>query len=84
MMYASAARDLAKRNSGIEEQLKVLIEKCGEAIFESAKAGKLDTHLDLEGYDTAALSLLREALEEKEYSIHFTGAFKNPRIWISW
>ena len=83
-MYASAARELARKNNNIEEQLKVLLEKCGEAIFESAKAGKLDTHLDLEGYDNAALSLLREALEEREYSIHFTGAFKNPRIWISW
>lgn len=83
-MYASAARELAKRNNNIEEQLKVLIERCSNAIFESAKAGKLEVYLDLEDYDTAALSLLREALEEKEYSLHFTGAFKNPRIWISW
>lgn len=84
MMYASAARDLARRNSGIEEQFKTLVEKCGNAILESAKAGKLSTYLDLEDYDEAALSLLKEALEEKEYSIHLTGAFKSPRIWISW
>ena len=84
MMYASAARELAKRNSGIEEQLNTLMEKCSIAIFDSAKAGKLDTYIDLEDYDQAALSLLKEVLEEKEYSIHFTGAFKSPRLWISW
>ena len=56
MMYASAARDLARRNSGIEEQFKTLVEKCGNAILESAKAGKLSTYLDLEDYDEAALS----------------------------
>ena len=82
-MYASAARELAKRNSGIEEQLKVLMEKCSNAIYEGAKAGKLDIYIDLD-CDTAVFSLLREALEEREYSIHVTGAFKNPRLWISW
>ena len=83
-MYASAAREMAKKNSGIEEQLKVLTEKCGIAILDRAKAGNLDAYIDLEDYDTAALSLLKEVLEEKEYSIHFTGAFKSPRLWISW
>lgn len=84
MMYASAARELAKKHSEVEKQFNTLLEKCSNAIFESARNGQMTTYIDFEDYDEAVFSLLKEELKDKGYSIHLRGAFKTPRLWIDW